>query len=206
MALGGARCQPNQPTAPATTGGGTMQVFDRKQLKVDSVPYEQGVLIMGGTPYAINMVKGKPEMPDEVRFLINERKVGTTIEEERYVVTDRILQFAGSRLESFEPPLTLSAFPLRVGSSETWSGTINWQQIKLPATATITVSADPLNLQSGKVDDAVLILVKLQIVEPGGNTADREFKFWVAPDRGILRRDFSAVSSREPEDARPLDE
>jgi hypothetical protein len=199
LVLGGMRCAPGSgktTVTPMTTS--TPFVYDQAKLKLDSLPYQTGVLIMGGTPYAIKLDLKKETKDGDFSFLVNLNKEGTKVEEERYHIDDATFQYRGSEHETFDPPLTLINFPLKDSATSDWDGELDWGGMKFKASAKISTKADPLNLQSGKIDDAIMILVALDIKEPGGNVATKELKFWVAPDRGLVRRDFAATSSREP--------
>jgi hypothetical protein len=163
------------------------------QLTPDQLPYVKANLILAGTPVAVSMeryVKG-----NQVHFLLTAH--GETIEEEVYESGDgrfAIKELAG---ETYDPPLPILQFPLKSGDMWQWQGNMVAGGISRKASAKVGVASDKLNLASGNYV-AMRSTVELEMSGGGPNPAKRTLAFWFVKDRGIIKRDIAASSTREP--------
>lgn len=164
-----------------------------KQMGLDRLPGQEANLILAGTEVPVEL----REVKKEGQMVVVLEAHGQIIEEERYVSDGDGFRFAGLSGETFDPPITLARFPMEVGKEWEWAGDACLGPICKPATGKVTSTEETLNLPGG-VYRTVRIEVELVVDTGGKEKAARTLRFWVAPEHGIVRREFGFGSTREP--------
>lgn len=172
----------------------------RDAFAPDALPYERGVLQIGthALPFALERERQKDRV--EFRLLIG----GRPAEYEQYQLTSDsfLLEGFGIRKqdgEAFDPPLPLLKFPIQAGVEGAWGGKIIDVPAKLAhsAKAKVRTGSESLDLPEGRVE-TLKVLVNLEIESGAKKPALRSLTFWFVPGKGIVERDFQAISRRGP--------
>ena len=166
------------------------------ELLPEALPYEDGTLIYGGTPLEVQISQEEGEGGETV-LAIHQEGLEEALETERYIADERGFRYAGGKEESFDPAIPLiNEYPFSSASTWTWTGEMIYAGQTFPAKAEVSAEPAKLNLSSGSFN-SVFVTVKLHI--DGSNPEQpKTFKFWIAPGEGVIRREFTASSTREP--------
>jgi len=167
-------------------------------LKPDVAPPKEANIILTGTSIPVELKEIRKENQVSFVWVVDPKSESgnpVEVETEKYFYNDSVFSFAGTAHEKYDPPIRLITYPLEVGSTWEWNGNIITGQIKSPAKATITTSADTANWASGKVN-TLLVKVNLEFVARTSPTS-RELKFWFKPGEGLIKRDLWDSSTRE---------
>ncbi|MBV6457553.1 MAG: hypothetical protein HONBIEJF_00666 [Fimbriimonadaceae bacterium] len=163
------------------------------QLKPDGLPYTKANLILAGTLFPVEM--SRAVNGTTVKFTLTAHD--EVIEEEIYESTKEkfaILDLAG---ETYKPALPLLQFPIKPGDVWKWQGEMIAGGIVRKATAKVTISEDKLNLADG-VYETLKSSVELEMPSGGPTPAKRILSFWFVKEKGMIKRDIAASSTREP--------
>jgi len=163
------------------------------QLKPDSLPYSKANLILAGTLFPVEM--SRTVDGTKVRFTLTAHD--EILEEEVYDSTKdkfSILDLAG---ETYKPALPLLQFPVKAGDVWQWQGEMIAGGIARKASAKITISEEKLNLADG-VYQSLKSSVELEMPSGGPTPAKRALAFWFVKEKGMIKRDIAASSTREP--------
>lgn len=197
VALAG--CVPEKVSSAKEPANDPVETIRKSELDPGALPYERANLIMGGISIPVDVDRQVKGSEVTIRLLSE----GDSLEYEVYELDGSGFRFrtVGIRKddgEQFEPAIPVLRFPVEVGESWTWAGKLVTVASKkgTPATATVSLSKDTLNLAAGRAD-TVLSTVVVELDTGAPQKAKREFKFWFSPN-GILKRDFQASSTREP--------
>ncbi|MBS1708362.1 MAG: hypothetical protein JSS65_06515 [Armatimonadetes bacterium] len=158
------------------------------------MPYEKASLIWAGTSFPVQMKSSDAAGTLEFKLTAH----GEDLMTETYKHDGASFSFVGSTGETYEPPIPLMSFPLNSTERKSWKGTIKVGDATEPGEATITSTKDNLNLAGGKFDSVVKIEVALSYKGGGKTETHRALKFWFAPKKGMVKREFGMSSSREP--------
>jgi hypothetical protein len=167
-------------------------------LKPEVSPPKEANIILTGTSIPVELTEIQKENQVSYVWIVDPKSESgdpVEVETEKYFYNDSVFSFAGTAHEKYDPPIRLIKYPLEVGTSWEWTGNIITGQIKSPAKATITTSADTANWASGKVN-TLLVKVNLEFAARTSPTS-RELKFWFKPGEGLIRRDLWDSSTRE---------
>lgn len=171
-------------------------------LGPETLPYEQGSLILAGTSVKVKLVEKRE--PNRVAFQIIAQD--EMVEEEVYEYDQTGFRFAASNFpgsgEMFEPAIPLVRYPLDTGDSWEWKGNMSYAKRPYPASATITSASERLNLAGGQFN-TVRIDVMLKVETGGGQVSDKKLIFWIQPKQGVVKRQFGGTSTREPRPVEP---
>ncbi len=178
-------------------GAKVERIADAAALGADKLPYTKARLILAGTEVPVEV----QEVRSGESFVLRLVSHGEILEEERYESGPGGFRFLGGSGETFDPPIPLVRLPMTVGESWDWTGVAALGPTEKRATAKVTSGRERLNLASG-VHDAIKVAVSLSVETSPQQTAKRELTFWIEPNRGVVRREFGAGSTREP---RPRD-
>lgn len=162
-----------------------------KTLAPDTLPYQEGSLILAGTEYPVEVRQVRSA--DTVEFVIERQ--GEVLETERYFGDDtsfRLVQGGGA---TYVPGIPLILYGRDLSEPQTWSGEVREAERNHRAEASIRATREPLNIPGGRFD-AFLIDVQLRIASDP--VVDRAMKFWFVPSRGIVKREFGTTSTRQP--------
>jgi hypothetical protein len=173
--------------------GGDPRYPDTSSFRPDRLPASEASLILAGTRLPVELKERRSDGKFEIVVLAH----GEDVEVETYLVAPDSFSFAGLSGESFEPPIPILRFPLVLDGRWDWAGKAFLGPVGRPARAAVAVESESLNLASGTLK-AVRVDVDLSVETGKATTAKRELKFWLAPDSGVVRREFGSSSLREP--------
>jgi len=123
---------------------------------------------------------------------------GQVFEREQYKYDDKSFNLVDAAGESYEPPLPLLKFPMRVGDTFTWKGRMTAGTAPHEAEAKISISTDKLIGTATGPQECILVVVDLSIESGASKPATRKLRFWFVKDKGLLKRQFGIGSTREP--------
>lgn len=123
-----------------------------------------------------------------IRFLSH----GAEIEREEYETGKSELVLLRTTTDGFEPGLPVLRFPLFLGKSWAWKGSIRSGDLLVPAEAEIMPIRESLLFPPA---DALKISVNLTIRDR--DTSRREMAFWFIEGRGLVQRQFGSSVRRE---------
>jgi hypothetical protein len=190
LALASAACE---RTAGGGTGSQGARLSSSNDLEPDRAPGDQATLLLANIPVPVTVEREQAN--GAVTFsLVGEH--GQMIEEERYVSNSTEFSLAQAAGEFYEPPITLLKFPMNVGDSWEWQGTMRAGNISREASASILSSPGEVVIAGQR--EAVKIRVDLEMESGGPETAKRTLTFWFVPQQGLVKREFGAGSSRIP--------
>lgn len=162
-------------------------------LKPDVLPGERAFLVLAGSRLPVQVRARR----DQGYFTLELVSHDEVLEAERYLATEKGLWLFEATRERYDPPLPLVKYPLRIGDTWEWSGTLDTGNITHKARASVMTDQDRLNVE-GFDDDAVRVRAELTIEGGGQKPAERTLTFWIVPGKGILRREFGQASTRIP--------
>jgi len=183
-------CQTDQRAIPQQLD---TTVADVLQLKPDVLPYAKANLILAGTLVPVEMAR----KVDGTKITFTLTAHDEVIEEEVYELLKEkysILDLAG---ETYKPALPILQFPLKPGDVWQWKGEMVAGGIARPASAKVTIGDDKLNLATG-VYQTLKSTVELEMPSGGPTPAKRVLAFWFVKEKGMIKRDIAASSTREP--------
>jgi hypothetical protein len=122
---------------------------------------------------------------------------GQLLEEELYRTDGGSLAFAGSSVESYDPPVLLAKSALSVPDTHAWKGSMTLAGKKFPAEAQVSAANESLNVAGGPYE-SIRITAKLTIKTNAPKSIERQLTFWLAPGKGIVKRAFDDSSERVP--------
>lgn len=164
-------------------------------LKPDNLTMTECRLELAGSEYKAEIrktVQGDEIQLDLIGF-------GEVIESERYKSTTTEFSVMNAGGEKYDLPIPLIKYGMHVGDSWPWSGVTQTGPASHPATAKVTTSSEDLAMGGATVHDVIRIEVELSIDSgrPGAPSV-RKLKFWIAPDKGVVKREFGDYSKRGP--------
>ncbi len=187
-----AGCGPRAGGGETAANAASARRLDATALQPARLPYDKGSLILGGSAIPVDL-----ERADEpVGFRFDLKAHGEVVEQEFYVLEKWGFLFRGVKGESYDPAIPLLRFPAAVGEQWTWGGKVLGPDTH-DAKADISTSGETLNLAGGRFD-AIRVLVEMQIGSRVGPPAERKLVFWFVPEKGIVKREFGSISTREP--------
>lgn len=173
------------------------------ELKPDAAPASPARLLLGSAEIPVQLVEERKEGSVTYKWKAH----GEVVDSESYEVNPDSFRLKLAVSEAFDPPITLLREPVKVGSSHDWKGKVMLTQDGVPlkdprvhsdATAQVAVSKERITVVGGPYDSH-LVTVKLMLQDEKGTPAkERLLRFWFVPGKGIVKRDFSESSSREP--------
>jgi len=164
-------------------------------LKPDKLTMTECRLELAGSEYKADLKK--TVFGDEIQVDI--LAFGEVIESERYKSTDLEFSVVNAGGEVYVPPIPLVKYGMHVGDSWTWIGDTRTGPAPHPAKATITTTTEDMAIGGSTIHDVIRIDVVLSIDsgKPGAPSL-RKLKFWIAPDKGVVQREFGDYSKRGP--------
>jgi hypothetical protein len=196
IALASAGCRlPGAATANgATPGDYAPRYAQPRDLQPDAAPGDEAELVLAGTRLPVELRHSQQAEMLTLELLAH----GELLEREVYRSLPEEFGLVEASKERYDPPLPLLRFPLQIGETWEWSGTMEMAASPRPVTATVATASDKLYLGEAPTE-AVKVSVHLAIdAGPNLPPAKRELTFWFAPGRGLVRREFGAASHREP--------
>lgn len=184
-----ASCRTIEPTI-----GGPQLETRIVDLNLARLPYEEATLMIKGSAFDVTLSKMEGK---DGKWELLAKAEGQVIEDESFVSSDKGLLYAGSRMESFEPPIPLFVDPVKHPDERTWNGVLKVGSQKLKASGVIKSSDESLNIPGGPFK-AIRVDVELEFETTGTKRAQRSLSFWASEGRGLVKREFSDSSTRTP--------
>lgn len=163
-----------------------------EDLGADKLPYTKAKLILAGTP--LNVTMERVAKGEAIMFNLSAGE--EVLETEHYTGDDHIFRFAGLSDETFTPAIPIARFPLTVGETWDWEGEASLGKNRKAAKASLATTSETVNLAGG-VYECVVVTANL-VVSSDGTDSKRTLKFWIQPQKGIVKREFGFSSTREP--------
>jgi len=185
--LGLISCRPAPPPKPSGP-----PVAPSAVLKPDALYDVKATVNYGGT--VVNVKMERTVDGDLVRFILS--SYGQALETEVYQSTPSAFSLV-SIDEVFNPPIDLLRFPMNIGDTWEWKGTLTTGTVTHNATAKITTEEEQLFLKGSTGIFTDLSEVTLQIDSGAANPAVRTLRFWFNRGRGIVKRELPGIT-REP--------
>ncbi len=169
-------------------------------FKPDALPYTDAQIIIYGTNIDARLEADRSEGTLELAILTDDQ----VVERENYKFSEGSFKFAGTMDDTYDPPVPLVKFPMEVGDTWSWGGTIKSAGIEREATAKIASSNEVLNISGGPYE-TVLVTVNIWIDADQEEKAERSMKFWFVPGKGIIQRDYehSMTRTSKPTESMP---
>ncbi|MCU0316216.1 MAG: hypothetical protein MUC92_06460 [Fimbriimonadaceae bacterium] len=164
-----------------------------EELGPEVLPGTEANLIMQGTVIPVTL---SHETNGE-SLTLKLQSSGVLVAEERYRVIPGLFQFVGASGESYVPPITLAKFPQANRANWDWDGKVMLASQSYPAKATIASSPDHLNSAGGHFE-TMLVTVELEVSVGAKDPSRRTLKFWMAPGKGVVKRELGSNATREP--------
>ena len=164
-------------------------LFGRFDLKPDSAPPREAILALAGTEIPITVERDK--QGSTVHLLL--RAKDDVLEDEFYTDTNDAFSFVEGGGETYSPAIPLITYPGRVGEVAKWRGEVDGTS----AVAEIVGKRIP-SYFNGAQSDVLEVRVSLTIQNDSPNGSMRQLVFVIAPDRGVVRREFGPASVRRP--------
>lgn len=179
------------PKTPTPTG--PIQHF----AKIDDFqpyvqPYSRAYILVP-TPIETEVVTEKGTGTVRFKFMYHDE----AMDEEAYAFTDTQFLYTGNATDSYEPGIPLAKFPLGVGESWDWAGVYRYTGQDRKAKARVSTSGEKLKTVAGEFD-TVRVEVELEIASGAQKPATDRLTFWLAPKRGVVRRESEFGYTREP--------
>lgn len=156
-------------------------------------------------PLKASLKIGEIEMPVAVKqsqtgeaVRIDLEAHGQVLESESYLAKSNSFELSAVAGENYKDPLPLLKFPMKVGDTWNWVGTMTAGDEPHKASATIITSTDKVLLTASGSQEAVLVVVDLKIESGGPVSAQRKLRFWFVKNKGLVKRQFGTASSRDP--------
>lgn len=192
LSLGGCNLvHPLAPSEGSSEVGGGHYLPKESAISPSHSPPSRAILTLSGSPFTVD-VKAKK---DQSKFTITLVKGDRELDHEEYVAGSEMFQIRVAGGETYNPPIDLLRFPMKVGDSWTWSGKLD---SGVKADAKIDTSKDTVYV--GTVPQpAVKVEVSLRFLALGGDDhAQRTLTFWFSPKHGLFKRQYDNLSIREP--------
>lgn len=159
-----------------------------EELKLDSPASPSATLVIGDREIPVTV---KSEV---IGKLLSVRTFADNaeIEHEGYRIEPDAFLLIQAGGETFDPPLPVLKFPLRIGDAWTWSGTLRAGEASSPADAKVATIRESLFTPQS---EALRVNVELTLRRGAGSK--RNLSFWFLEGRGLVQREFGA-SIRRP--------
>lgn len=154
---------------------------------------DRAELVLSDNPIPVSVETEKTADTIAFRF----QAYGVTLEEEAYRYGPTEFALVEAAKEQYEPPLPLLRFPMTIGDTWSWTGSMT-MFAPHPARAAVTTSRESLD-EPGYTDEAIKVTVNLAIESGAETPAKRTLTFWFVPKKGLLKREFGKGLSRVPE-------
>lgn len=178
---------------PHDDGAVAQRYTKADELQPMVLPYEEAYVIFAGNPVATD-VSCQAEGSETVFTF---KKGEAIVDLEKYSLDDVSLKYLGSEYDSYDPGLTILRFPFEVGDEWTWTGKYKNGPEPHEATAKVKTAQERLNTVVGEFA-TVRVTVELEIASGTPKPVEHKLVFWLAPKKGIVRREIKFSTTREP--------
>jgi hypothetical protein len=122
---------------------------------------------------------------------------GTALQDETYWVTANSVERVSSGVggsNKISPPIPVIRYPMTVGKSWKWTGTVTTQGNRIPGNATIKVAKrERINTKAGPFDT---YRVDMELVmSAGGQTVRLPNSYWFSPGKGMVKQSANLMGS-----------
>lgn len=163
------------------------------QINPQRLPYSDAYFLPVGI--IVETVMSSDESPGAVDFALTSK--GTLIDVEHYRYDETSFNYIGNDDETFEPGIPLLKYPFSVGDEWKWSGLYKFGGKDRKASAKIKTTSEVLNTVVGQFS-TIKVTADLEIESGIGSIVQFPLVFWIAPDKGIIKREFPYSGTREP--------
>ncbi len=179
----------------SSSGGTGPLIAGYATLKPDNLTLKQCILKLAGSKVEAEIQQTREGNDIRIDLVV----LGTVFESERYRSTDDQFSVIDTGGERYDPPIPLIKYGMHVGDQWDWTGAYWTGPEPHKAQAKITTSTEDVSYEGGTIHNAIRIQV-VRSVDSGRPdiTATRKLVFWIAPDKGVIKRSFGEESSREP--------
>lgn len=181
-------CDREKPDTATAAGAISVQ-----ELQPEAFPGTDAELLIQGTHVPVKLSQQKKDLSTTLTLAVHDEP----FEVESYRSMSDSFELVSAAGETFTPPLDLLRFPLEVGSTWDWKGTMGFGSA-YPATAVVTTANDSLDLGVPTSSIKVLVAITIEANGPDKLPAHRDLSFWFVPGKGVVKRDFGAGSIRQP--------
>lgn len=122
---------------------------------------------------------------------------GKEADREVYQISPAGVNLVAISGDRFLPPLPLVQTPGALGEKLEWQGRVASVGATDPAKATSLAMREELNVSGGPFS-SVRVDVALRIEPEGGTPRERDLVFWIVENKGIVKRQITGISTREP--------
>lgn len=178
--------------AGSSPGSGAY-IAQKSDLKPDANPGDQAQLILEGVIIPVQM----KAVPKGGQFALDLFYNDQLFEEELYASSEKGMSLVNAAGETYIPPIPLIKFPMHIGDTWTWKGKMMTGPAGREAAATIRTLDGKVDTASGR-EDALVVEVDLEMFSGAKEAALRRLAFWFVKDKGLLKREFGASTSRVP--------
>jgi hypothetical protein len=168
-------------------------------LKASTTPPKLANIILSGTSIPVVLQEKRTQNVITYTWIVDSNKESgepVEVESEKYFFNGKLFSFAATAHEQYNPPINLIRYPMTVGDTWEWAGDVIFGKTKAKAKATITTSAEEVNLDTGKFS-ALKVNVEVNF-EANSAPKKRELTFFFKPGEGLIRRELWASSTRTP--------
>lgn len=166
-------------------------IQNAEAMRPDALHGKAATLIYGGTPIDVSVerVASGPV----IKFILAAH--GQALETETYRLDAASFSLV-SIDEQFDPPLTLLKFPMHVGDTWEWKGSLAIGTLSHKASAKVSTREEKLIV--GKRDPFTLrVDIALDIASGADEPAKRQLTFWFERGRGIVQREVGTATVRK---------
>jgi hypothetical protein len=166
-------------------------LIDFNDLKPAALISGKQELVLGGTKLPVTVQSSNSNGIYEIDLMAND----VAIDKEVYDVHPDVFNISSMGEETFNPPLSILKNQTHIGDSWTWTGKLD-SGMKRDCRANISSHSE--KLFGSEQADAIVVVVELKMDSGGPTPAERQLRFWFAPGKGLLKREFGSGSVREP--------
>jgi len=194
----GASCRSGGPTRAEddfVLKGSGPRISTSRDLKPDAAPDKKAILSLAGAKVPVSIEQKKQGNRMSVELLAH----GDVIDHEDYETTPDAFSLVYAAGEIYNPPIKLLRFPMNIGDSWSWKGTMASEATAVQAEARITTMTSKV-IVAGTSKPGVRVTVDIDILpaSPKADAIRRTLAFEFTSGSGVVRREFGNESLREP--------
>lgn len=180
----------------ATQGSGAY-IGSKADLQPDGNPGPKAQMVLAGTVIPVDLQTKQDGDQFGISLLYNQE----LFEKELYQNSGETFGLVNAAGETYKPPIPLLQFPMHVGDTLNWNGTMFTGPAGRDAKATIRSRDDKVDMGDAQTD-ALRVDVDLEISSGANVPANRHLAFWFVKGKGLVKREFGSSTSRVPAGAK----